>query len=205
MPSKEETTNKLIAEYNELAARIQAHQLEGHILGSAGTAAEMLPALDHGRASKQPAATGPKPRVRWLPLRGRIGGSTRGGSYMRAAGCEDGAALCTPRYDIGGVSSEEGSDAGEPYAAGTSSGHGGHDEVDGGAISLTCIVPAGGEAAFRIIVPSGSQIVVPLPEGTRAGDEVAFELDHVQMAALPRSDLAALVDGRFHIEPGDGE
>ena len=65
-------------------------------------------------------------------------------------------------------------------------------------------VPEGGEIVFRLIVPSGAQIIVPLPDGTRAGDSVEFELQPHQLAALPRSDVVAILDGRFHAEPGDG-
>ena len=66
-------------------------------------------------------------------------------------------------------------------------------------------MPPGGEYAFRVAVPSGAQIEVPLPEGTMVGDTVDFELTSLQLSELPRSDIAAMRDGRYVIEPGTGE
>ena len=215
--SQSQTNARLIAEYNELAARIKANNLEAHVCGAAemsemstvppplpttgGTSLRSRLGLDTGSNGRGSAGepSGKNPRVRWLPLRGRTGGARGGGSYMKAS-AEEGAGLCAPRYDIGGASSEEGSDGGDAYG---NCAHAGMDED--GKITVTCIVPLGGEEVFRLIVPSGSQVVVPLPEGTSAGDEVGFELDAAQLGSLPHSDHAALLDGRFHTEPGDGE
>jgi len=142
---------------------------------------------------------GAKPRVRWLPLRRPKLPSSRGGGgghYMRA-GCDEDDASMAPRYAIAGASSEESDGESMPRHE--------PERVSGETVSVSAVVPPGGEAVFRIIMPSGAQIVVPLPLGTHAGDAVDFELNPAQMAALPASDLEAILDGRFHVEPGDGE
>ena len=74
-----------------------------------------------------------------------------------------------------------------------------------GGVNVSVLVPLGGEDVFRVVAPSGSQVVVPLPPGTRAGDTVAFELSAGQLAELPASDVEALGEGRFLVEAGDGE
>lgn len=202
VPAKEntKTTQELIDEYNTLAQRIQQQGVDIQSLG--GGAPKLVTTSLAGSSGLGPATSAangaraacPKPRVRWLPLRrGAKGG---GGSYMRAAGTEE-QGCCAPRYAIGGGSSEEGSEVSEPAGNGSS--------YSGQPISVSVTVPVGGEVVFRLIVPGGSQIVVPLPEGTNAGDTVGFDLNAAQIASLPISDIEALLDGRYHVEPGDGE
>ena len=76
-----------------------------------------------------------------------------------------------------------------------------------GGVGASVIVPQGGEVVFRFNrCPSGARIVVlPLPAGTRMGDAVDFELNPGQVSAPPLSDIEAILDGRFYVEPGDGE
>jgi hypothetical protein len=140
-----------------------------------------------------------RPKVRWLPLRRPAGPGAGRGEYARAS-CEEGIALSPARYEIDDASSDEGmpGPGGPPYGL---QGPDGAAEV----VPVRVEVPEGGEAVFRLIVPSGAQIIVPLPDGTLAGDAVEFELQPHQLAALPRSDVVALIDGRFHAEAGEGE
>ena len=63
-------------------------------------------------------------------------------------------------------------------------------------------MPPGGEYAFRVAVPSGAQIEVPLPEGTMVGDAVD-ELTSLQLSELParhRRDARR----RYHHRARDG-
>ena len=202
------TQEKLIEEYNLLAQRMKQHQLDIHQLGG-GQPRELLPAsggdldptLAGHRGSGSGAAAGAgskKPRVRWLPLRrslDRLRGRTTN-DYMRASGDE--GERCCAQYAISGASSEEGSESEELPAIGGGA-------ASGQSVSVNVEVPPGGETVFRLIVPSGSQVVVPLPEGTQSGDTVGFDLSPEQIAALPDSDVLALTNGRFLVEPGDGE
>ena len=148
-------------------------------------------------------AAGRGSKVRWLPLRrsrGAGGAGTSSGGYMSTAHDED-AALCNQAaFGIAGPSSEDSEVA--PSSGVAASGVGAALE---GGVGVSVIVPQGGEVVFRLIVPSGAQIVVPLPAGTRMGDAVDFELNPGQVSALPLSDIEAILDGRFYVEPGDGE
>ena len=177
--------------------------------------------------SQQMAAS--RPKVRWLPLRrsaaSGVGGGAHGG-YSRA-GCEESNPLSPARYEIessdeegNGVDDngahdtlpplsrlgygEGGPGSGMGYGGGGGGGGGSGSEALGSVV-VRVDVPEGGEQVFRLVVPSGAQIVVPLPDGTRAGDAVEFELQPEQLAELPRSDVVALHDGRYYAEPGDGE
>ena len=137
---------------------------------------------------------GPSGRLRWMPA--RRPDSARDG-YARAGTDEEHLSRMPGRYEVASsdqASSQEGSLVG---------GYGVEDASLG--IGLSVVVPKGGEHAFRVATPSGAQIVVPLPEGTAAGDSVEFELSSLQLGELPRSDLAALRDGRYVVEPGAGD
>ena len=138
-------------------------------------------------------------RARWMPSMRRPTGGRDG--YARAGTDEEHLGGLPARYDVAGDgsslgSSQEGSLV-DAYLAG-------NESADGG-VALSVIVPPGGEYAFRVAVPSGAQIEVPLPEGTMVGDTVDFELTSLQLSELPRSDIAAMRDGRYVIEPGTGE
>ena len=133
--------------------------------------------------------TGAGAAAYWMAPRARDG-------YSRAGTDEEHLSGMPGRYEVASdpASSQEGSLVG---------GYGVEDASLG--IGLSVVVPAGGEHAFRVETPSGAQIVVPLPEGTAVGDTVEFELSSLQLGELPRSDLAALRDGRYVIEPGAGD
>ena len=202
------TTQSLIAEYNDLTARMRAHELDVQSLGgglpqqmtsasSGDRALHPFCAPSGGRAGSSGGGTsGKKARVRWLPLRRARGG----GGYMRAAGDDLEGNGCAARYAIGGGSSDEGGSEPSDAFAGAPVGL-----DNSGGIAMNVLVPPGGEEVFRLVVPSGSQVVIPLPEGTNVGDTVRFNLDPSQVGALPPSDVEAIVDGRYLVEPGDGD
>lgn len=111
--------------------------------------------------------------------------------------CPHPAFLALCRYDINDGSSDDEPIQGEADTYGR-----GADGFGASAVSCDVVVPTGGESAFRVTVPSGAQIVVPLPDGTYAGDSVAFELTSGQLDSLPASDITALNEGRFFLKPG---
>ena len=119
---------------------------------------------------------------------------------MRAADDDVEGNDCAARYAIGGGSSDEGGSESADAFAGAPVGL-----DNSGGIAMNVLVPPGGEEVFRLVVPSGSQVVIPLPEGTNVGDTVRFNLDPSQVGALPPSDVEAIVDGRYLVEPGDGD
>ena len=173
---------------------------------SASSSASKLPNIPRHPLCKLSKGNSSKPKVRWLPLRRPVAAA---GGYSRTGMDEDNP-LQPARYEIASGSEEEGSYGGgacseDSYGQSYDDGRYGPALGAGDSIGITVSVPAGGEQVFRLAVPSGAQIIVPLPAGTYAGDSVDFELTPEQLAALPRSDVVALRDGRFHVEPGDGE
>jgi len=157
---------------------------------------DMQAAPMEAAANMLKASTSKLPRVRWLPLRRpKLPSGKSPSGYYRAARTEVEAPMCG-RYDIGGVSSEDCASE-DSYAGGD-----GHTCWHSSAVSVQVVVPLGGEHTFRVIMPSGAQVSVPVPEGTEAGECVNFDLNPAQLGSLPPSDVVALRDGRFVTEGG---
>ena len=91
-------------------------------------------------------------------------------AVLRASCEEEGNPLSPARYEIDDDASDEElpdtAPCGRLPSALGGGGGGGESEV----VRVQVEVPPGGDAVFRLIVPSGAQIIVPLPDGTRAGD-----------------------------------